>query len=220
MKRLLLLAGLMLSWLGVSADLQSQVLVYEIDIRDAKGVNFNTFKGGFVVAPLLGGAATFLLTSSDRTYIESSEGGKLFTAVTGSGDQKAVISATTGLGTAAGSMVAIGDIMVAIGDINHVIKVNSPTLTLAARVAKTLLGALVSADDESEATSTALDGSIGSAGIAELKLVLDESLTNRANKDGLSVSETVEQVSLELERHGFSPEGTDEPQPEPTTPGQ
>ena len=74
--------------------------------------------------------------------------------------------------------------------------------------------------DESEASSTALDGSIGSAGIAELKLVLDEGQSNKANRDGLSVSETVEQVILELERRGFSPEGTAEPQPDPTAPSQ
>lgn len=190
---------LMLFW--VSTASRAQVLIYKVDIGSAKGVNFHTFDGGFVVAPLLGGGATFLLTTSEdgRKFIESPDGGKLFTAVSGSGDQKAVVAATTGAGTAAGSLVAIGDI-------NHVIKVNSRTVNLAAKVAKTLIGTLVSADDESESSTTAVDGSIGSAGVADVKLVLDEDQTNSANKDGLSLAEAVDQAKLELERHGFSPE--------------
>lgn len=195
----MLLGGLMLALLGLSTEARGQVLVYKLDIGGAKGINFHTFEGGFVVAPLLGGAATFLLTSSEdgRTFTEAPEGGKLFIAVTSGGDQKAVVSSTTGSGTAAGSIVALGDV-------NHVIHVKSRTLTLAARVAKTLIGTLVSADDESEATSTAVDGSIGSAGVADVKLVLDEDQTNRVNKDGLSLTDAVAEVKLELERQGFS----------------
>jgi hypothetical protein len=202
MPKFLPLCWLMSFWLALSAAAHAQVLVYKADIGGAKGINFHTFDGGYVVAPLLGGAASFLLTSSEdgRTYTESPDGGQLFTAVSGSGDQKAVVSATTGSGTASGTLVAIGDI-------NHVIKVNSRTLNLAAKVAKSLNGTLVSADDEGESTTTAVDGSIGSAGVADLKLVLDEDLTNGANKDGLTVAEAIEQAKLELERRGYSPEG-------------
>jgi hypothetical protein len=202
------LCWLMCLWLGLSAAAHAQVLVYKADIGGAKGINFHTFDGGYVVAPLLGGAASFLLTSSEdgRTYTESADGGHLFTAVSGSGDQKAVVSATTGSGTASGTLVAIGDI-------NHVIKVNSRTLNLAAKVAKSLTGTLVSADDEGESTTTAVDGSIGSAGVADLKLVLDEDLTHSANKDGLTVAETIEQAKLELDRRGYSPEGATSVEP-------
>jgi hypothetical protein len=202
MTRLFSLACLMLCWLGVPTASQAQVLIYKLDIGGAKGVNFHTFDGGFVVAPLLGGAASFLLTSSEegRTFTESPEAGTLFIAVSGNGDQKAVVSATTGSGTASGSIVAIGEV-------NHVIKVNSRTLTLAAKVAKTLIGTLVSADDESESSTTAVDGSIGSAGVADVKLVLDEDQTNSVNRDGLTLAEAVDQAKLELERRGFSAEG-------------
>jgi hypothetical protein len=130
--------------------------------------------------------------------------------VSGGGDQKAVLSATTGSGTASGAMVALGDI-------NHVIKVNSRTLTLAARVAKSLHGTIVSADDESTATTTAVDGSIGAAGFADVKLVLDEDETNRANKDGLTQAETVDQLEIELERQGFSAVESDDGGEEATT---
>ncbi len=200
--------------LGFStASSKAQVVVYKIDFSNAKGVNFYSFDGGYVVVPLLGGSASFLLTSTTdegRTYIESAEGGNFFTAVTSGGDQKAVLSATTGTGTAAGALVAIGDI-------NHVIKVTSRTLTLAAKVAKSLSGTLVSADDESSAESTAIDGSIGSAGVADLKMSLDERETNDANKDSLSLADTLEVLKIELERQGYSAEGGDDTGEEETT---
>ncbi|MFZ4763855.1 MAG: hypothetical protein ACOYMN_02780 [Roseimicrobium sp.] len=180
---------------------RAQVVVYKVDFSESRGVNFHTFDGGYIVAPLLGGTTSFLLTSSfqKRTYVNSAEGGKIFTAVNGRGEQKAVLSATTGSGTATGALVAFGDI-------NYVLRVSSKTLTLAAKVAKTLTGTLVSSDDESTVDSTALDGSLGSAGFAQVKLVLDESQSNSANKDGLSMAQTIDVLKLELERQGYSAE--------------
>lgn len=213
MHRLSLFLAATLGLLGFSTtSSQAQVLVYKIDFGGAKGINFHIFEGGYIVAPLLGGTASFLLTSTEggRTYLESADGGNFFTAVTGGGDRKAVLSATTGSGTAAGAMVALGDI-------NHVIKVNSRTLTLAARVAKSLNGTIVSADDESTVDSTAVDNSIGSAGFADLKMSLDEGQTNSANKDGLTMAETITQLKTELERQGFSAADTGGVDPTPPT---
>jgi hypothetical protein len=182
-----------------------QVLVYKFDTSDAKGINFHTFEGGYVVAPLLGGDATFLLTTKEdgRRYLESSGGGRLFTAVSGGGDKKAVISASTGLGTAEGAIVALGDI-------NHTVKISSSTSTITAKVAKSLHGTLVSADDESEAESEAQDGSIGAAGTADVKITLDEKETNRVNDDNLTLAQAVEHLKLELEREGYSPVSGDD----------
>lgn len=202
-----------LATLGFStASSKAQVLVYKLEFSNAKGVNFHSFDGGYVVVPLLGGSASFLLTSTEaqRTYTESSEGGNFFTAVSGNGDQKAVLSATTGTGTASGAMVAMGDI-------NHVVKVTSRTLSLAAKVAKSLNGTLVSADDESEVESVAIDGSIGSAGVADVRLSLDDRETNDANKDGLSIADTLEVLKIELERQGYSAEATDDGEDTTTT---
>jgi hypothetical protein len=188
---------------------RGQVLVYKFDTSDAKGINFHTFEGGYVVAPLLGGEATFLLTTKEdgRRYLESSGGGRLFTAVSGSGDRKAVISASTGLGTAEGAIVALGDI-------NHTVKISSPSSTITARVAKTLHGTLVSADDESEAETEARDGSIGAAGVADVKITLDEKETNRVNRDDLTLAQAVEHLKLELEREGYSPVSGDDEEEE------
>lgn len=210
LRKFLYAVAIAIATLAAASPAAAQVLVYKIDFSGAKGINFHTFEGGFVVVPLLGGEASFLLTSTEdgRTYSESDSGGTFFTAVTGGGDQKAVLSATTGGGTASGALVALGDI-------NHSIKVNSRTVTLAARVARSLNGTFVSADDESTAASTAVDGSIGSAGVADVKLSLDEDETNRANKDGLDVDTTLDKLKIELERRGFSAADSDGSTPEP-----
>jgi hypothetical protein len=201
MNRALLLLLAVAGFLGITGTSRAQVLVYKLDFSNGKGINFHSFEGGYIVTPLLGGSASFLLTTTHggRTFTESTDGGTFFTAVSGSGDQKAVLSATTGGGTAQGAMVALGDI-------NHVIKVNSPTVSLAVRVAKSLTGTLVSADDESEASETADDGSIGSAGFAEFKMGLDEDETNRSNKKGLTLSETLEELKKKLQDKGFTAE--------------
>lgn len=207
------MCGLILLAQGIAVSTAgAQVLVYKIEITENEtGINYHPFEGGFFTAPLLGGSGTFLLTSSDgaRTFTESADSGRLFTAVDGK-EKKAVISATTG-----GDSTAQGA-LVALGKIDYLLKVNSPTVSLSVRVADSLSGTAVSADDESEATAPADDGSIGSAGVSEIRLVLDKPSTNFANDHGLSLSQTVEELKLELGRQGFS---NGAPTPTPTTPG-
>ena len=113
---------------------QAQVLVYRISFSDAHGINYDSFTGGYFAAPLLGGAGTFLLTSNQgaRILTQSDGGGRLFTAVSGE-EKKSVIAAQTGSGTAGGAMVALGDI-------NHTLQVQSPIATISIRVAKILTG--------------------------------------------------------------------------------
>jgi hypothetical protein len=190
---------------------EAQVLVYRIEITSESGINYHPFEGGYFAAPLLGGAGSFLFTSSEDgfTYTASDSSGRLFTAVDTSNEKKAVVSATTGSGTAHGAFVVFGAI-------DHLLKVNSPTVTLSVRVGQVLTGSAVSADDESTASAPATDGSIGSAGISKMRLVLDEPETNYANDHGLSLSQTMEELKLELERRGYS-DGSATPTPTPTT---
>lgn len=192
--RLLLTAVALLLF---TAAAHAQVLVYKLDFNHDKGVNYHPFTGGYFVAPILGGEGSFLLTSTrdERVYLESSGGGRLFTAVS-RGERKAVISASTGGGSASGALVALGEI-------NHTVVVRGPTYSLDARVARSLNGTAVSADDESSMQEPAQDGSLGSAGISELKITLDEEETNRANRREAGVDQTMEQLKLELEREGF-----------------
>ncbi len=175
------------------------MLVYKIDFEHGKGINYHPFEGGYFIAPVLGGTGSFLLTSTDgpHTFSTSTNGGKLFTAVTGGGDKKAVLSAATGGGTAVGFMLATGDI-------DHTFSVNSPTQSLSLKVAAQLTGTALSADDESTATALAIDGSIGSAGKSTIKLKLDEAESRRANERGLSLSQAVDQIKLVLGQKGFS----------------
>ncbi|TLD72182.1 hypothetical protein FEM03_02160 [Phragmitibacter flavus] len=175
-----------------------QVLVYRMESTKTKGINYFTFESGYVVAPLLGGESSFLLSSIDggRAYIESAAGGRLFTAVN-EGDRRAVISATTGEGSAQGALVAMGEI-------NHSVRVSGAAFNLTAKVAKTLTGTSVTADDESELTVDEVNQeSIGVAGISAVKFTLDERETERANKNGNSVEQAVEVLKLELERQGY-----------------
>lgn len=187
----------------------AQVLVYKIGItKQETGINYHPFEGGFFTAPLLGGSGTFLLTSSDgaKTFTESADSGRLFTAVDGK-EKKAVVSATTG-----GDSTAQGA-LVALGKIDYLLKVSSPTVSLSVRVADSLTGTAVSADDESEATAPADDGSIGSAGVSEIRLVLDKQWTNYANDHGLSLSQTVEELKVELGRQGYNNGEAETPTP-------
>ncbi len=206
------MSALMLMSLTFAAtQTEAQVLVYRIEILKESGINYEPFQGGFFAAPLLGGSGTFLLTSTDgaRTFTEAANSGRLFTAVDGK-EKKAVISATTGgENTAQGALVAIGKI-------DHQINVKSPTVSLSIRVADSLSGTAVSADDESTASAPASDGSIGSAGVSQLRMVLDEPQTNHANKQGLSLAQTVAELALELGRQGYSKEtATPTPTPAP-----
>ncbi len=177
---------------------QAQVLVYRISFSDSHGINYHPFNGGFFAAPLLGGSGSFLLTSNEgaRILTQSDGGGRLFTAVN-SGEKKAVVDAQTGGGTAAGAMVAIGEI-------NHTLQVQSPVATISIRVAKLLTGTVMSADDESSGTDAPTDGSLGSAGFSQVHFTLDEAQTKAANKDGKSLAQTLAQLKLELEREGYS----------------
>lgn len=199
-----ILPALALVWCLLMASASAQVLVYKLDFRKDKGVNYHTFEGGYFVAPLLGGEGTFLLTdtTNGRVYTEATNAGRLFTAVNRS-ETKAVISATTGTGTAEGALVVIGDV-------NKTIKVNSPTLSLAAKVAGKLTGMAVTADDESDADGPAKDGSLGSAGFSQLVMELDEEETNRNNGKGYTLEKTVEVLRTTLERSGYSEATTDD----------
>lgn len=189
---------LALLWCFLIASASAQVLVYKLDFRNDKGVNYHTYSGGYFVAPLLGGEGTFLLTDSDggRTYMEAANAGRLFTAINHS-ETKAVISANTGTGTAAGAIMVIGDV-------DKTIKVSSPTVSLSAKVAGKLTGMAVTADDESDADGPAKDGSLGSAGYSQLVMTLDEEETNQNNDKGYSLEKTVEALVKTLERAGYS----------------
>lgn len=204
----LICAWMVLAQTFAASKAGAQVLVYRLEILKEHGINYHPFEGGFFAAPLLGGAGSFLLTSTDgaRTFTQSDTSGRLFTAVDGD-EKKAVISATTGSGTAHGAMVATGPI-------DHQLTVNGPTVNLNIRVANSLSGAAVSADDESTASAPATDGSIGSAGVSQIRFVLDEPQTKHANNHGLSLAQTVADLALELQRQGFNKET---PTPTPTT---
>lgn len=186
-----------------NASAWSQVLVYEFHFSEEKGVNYHTFETGYFVAPILGGTGSFVLaTNEDRTYVKATDSGHLFPA--GDRDErKTVVSATATKGSAKGQLVVIGDV-------DHLLRVSSPSVSLSVSVAKVLNGTSVFADSEAGTEKKVTDSSYGSAGSSKAKLTLDESETERANDDGLSIAATIERLAKLLERQGYTPyEGGD-----------
>lgn len=198
----LITLGLLLLMMSLASKASSQVLVYRLEFGEGKGINYHTYEGGYFAVPLLGGTGSFLLTSTvtTHTYVQAADSGKLFTALNGN-DKKSVMSATTGSGTAKGAIVALGDV-------NHVIRVESPTYTLSAKIAKTLTGTAVTADDESGVTQTETSTGVGSAGVSSFKMIFDENQTSTANGLGLTLAKTLDQLILQLKTDGFTAEAT------------
>lgn len=196
-----------------NATAWAQVLVYEFHFSEEKGVNYHTFETGYFVAPVLGGMGSFVLaTNEDRTYITATDSGQLFPA----GDRevrKAVVSATTAKGSAKGQLVVIGEV-------EHLLKINSPTASLSVSVAKVLNGTSVFADNEGGQQRKVTDPSYGSAGASKAKLTLEEGETERANDDGLSVAATIERLAKILERQGYASYQSDEGQGEGNESGE
>ncbi|HSJ04919.1 MAG: hypothetical protein ACAI34_11185 [Verrucomicrobium sp.] len=186
-------------WLVSSMTAAGQVLVYQFQFSQEKGVNYHTFETGFFVVPVLGGKGSFILAAKeDRTYITAADSGQMFPA--GDGDtRKSVITATTSNGTARGQLVAIGLT-------SHELSITSPSVKLTVSVAKMLQGTAVFADSEGgTGKGGVLDSTFGSAGTSELRMTLEEGHTSRANDDGLDVAAALERLTKVIEAEGYGP---------------
>jgi hypothetical protein len=211
--------------LVLATQTQAQVVVYSVEFEHKDGFNVEFFHGGYVVAPLLGGAGTFLLTAFDggRRVLDTSPGsGNYFLAK--NGDKRYnVVAATVGTGS-----TGPGGSYIAYGEVNRTLFLQTPTSKLRLRIAGTLTGKSVAADDEGGEVK--FDGSVGTANFSSLKMALDDTLTKDYNKRGLSVEEAAAEVTRMLRWKGYSeaapetptnPEnpGTPNPNPNPINPG-
>lgn len=190
-------------WLASSVTAAGQVLVYQFEFSQEKGVNYHTFETGFFVVPVLGGKGSFILaTKEDRTYLTAEDSGQMFPA--GDGDtRKSVITATTSNGTARGQLVAIGLS-------SHELSITSPSVKLIVSVARVLQGTTVFADSEGgTGKGGSLDTTFGSAGTSELRMTLEEGHTSRANDDGLDIAATLERLTKVIEAEGYGPASPD-----------
>lgn len=207
-----------LGWVAAPQS-HAQVVVYSLEFKHKDGFNVEFFHGGYVVAPLLGGAGTFLLTAFDegRRVLDASPGsGNYFLAK--KGDKRYnVIAATVGGGATGGTAsTGPGGSYIAYGEVGRTLTLQTPTNRLRVRIADTLTGRSLAADDEGGKVK--LDGSVGTANFSDLKLKLDEKLTKDYNQRGLSVEEAAAEVTRILNWQGYAEAAAETPS-DPETPG-
>lgn len=211
--RSIALVGFACLGLILAPSSQAQVVVYSLEFEHKDGFNVEFFHGGYVVAPLLGGTGTFLLTAFDggRRVLDTSPGsGSFFLAK--EGDKRInVVAASVGSGSS-----GAGGSYIAYGEVNRTLFLKTPTSRYRLKVAGTLTGRSIAADDEGGTVK--LDGSVGTANFSALTMRLDDSLTKELNEKGLSVEEASAEVTRRLKWKGYSEASTDTPT-EPGTPG-
>ena len=195
---------LALAWLLLSIPLHAQWLVYELQFQpDAdESVNFSFYTGGYLIAPIEGGAASIVLTTEDEgsRYAVTENTVRYFSTVNRTGT-KAAISATAFNGTAQAFYNASGFL-------NTTLAYMADGVNRTARVATTLKGRLLAADDESLA-GPAEDGSHGMVGSAKITGTLRQDLTAILNAESATMGAAIERVTRLLEQYGYRPDVDD-----------
>lgn len=202
------------------------VLVYELNFEHLAGFNIDFWEGGFVVLPGTGGTGTVVLKGRNeiggRIFRQFANSAYLFQAKRKNGRSSVLQMSGGTIGTSS-PLVA----MQAFGDVKGSISLDNPTFTLRVEVAKTMHGlaqasldeSLISATTTSTGTSTGstttttttvvnplrpTDGTLGYAEFAEMKVVLDTSKTNEANKKGRALADEVTAVINDLKVKGYT----------------
>jgi len=195
---LLLAAAL---WLAAMTGVQAQWLIYELTFTpEADSVNFSSYKSAYLVAPANGGAATLVLTTDEggRYYAVADSGAKYFLAANAT-QRKAAFSALAISGNSQALYTASGHL-------NRSLLLDTPEGgQKVLRVAETLEGRLLAADDESD-NGPANDGSIGMIGSALITGRLREDLTGIATRHFTSQVLAVSYVVELLDKYGYAPD--------------
>jgi hypothetical protein len=190
--------GAALCW--ICSSLGAQVVVYRLEFQHEDGFNVDFYNGGYLVAPILGGDGSFVLTAIDngRRVLDTSPGSGTY-FLGREGDKRFnVLAATVGTGTstARGSYVAFGVV-------NRTLTINRSAERIRIRIAWTMEGSAVAADDEGGEVK--FNGSVGAANFSTLRAHLDERLTDTYNRKDMSVEEATEAVTRLLRWRGFAP---------------
>jgi len=191
-----------LLWCAGITGASAQWLVYELRFSpEEDSVNFSFYTGAYLIAPAQGGPATMILTTEEggRFYAVAEGGGKFFMAANALA-RKAVFSAAALTGTSQAFYSASGWL-------NRSLLLGSPSGARSWRVAETLSGRLMAADDESE-TGPAADGSVGMTGSALITGILREDLTANATGNFTTHSGAVNYIVELLEKYGYEPDSS------------
>lgn len=190
------IAAVVFTWLGATpAD--AQVVVYRFDFeKDGPAINYGFYDEAYVIADAVGGPATWVFTFkegiADR-YVTANDFGSLYYA----NNQKltyAVISAAASTGTPQTTFLAMGE--VEDGEVK--------TSQVSVKVARSMTGSTLSADDQSSLPFDSTEGNVGFAAISTMTGGLQEQRTTDANEAGLSAEETLTELLAYLGRRGFT----------------
>ncbi len=200
-----------LLWLGALGCAPAQWLVYELVFTpEEESVNFSCYKSAYLIAPVQGGKATIVLTTEDggNVYAVADSSAKFFVAANAR-NRKAVFSAAAISGNSQALYTAAGPL-------NRSLLLDSPSGTRSLRVAESLDGRLMAADDESD-KGPAADGSLGMVGSAFITGALREDLTAQATKQFTTLNEATSYIVELLEKYGYAPDVGSVPVPPEAT---
>ena len=187
---------------GTTSTQGTGVFVYELKFKHVDGFNVDFWGGGYVIVPATGGVGSAILTAID-------DGIKEYTAASGSvafyfakSRDKRYSVVAMGNGTPGGNAAVLS--MQAYGESNHSISVETDVATLKVKAAKTMKGFAQASQDESSVSSLSTDGTVGFVEFSEMKLEIDEEMTNRINEDyNANVSDGFTELENEIKRRGY-----------------
>jgi hypothetical protein len=186
--------------LGLVGPLSAQWLVYELQFYpQADSVNMGTYQSGYLVAPAGGGAASLILVAEDdRRYAVAESAAKFFMAANHQ-ERRAAFSALALSGNGQALYAASG-----VWDRSLVLRPPGSAQQVF-RVAQSLRGTLLVADDESD-RGPSPDGSLGSIGSARIEGVLRDDLSSLISERHDSLAKAFSQVLELLQKYGYEPD--------------
>lgn len=175
------------------------VLVYEVSFRHMEGFNVDFWDEGYIIVPAVGGEGSALFTATDngrRTFRSFSGSVSFFNAK----DKHHSYSVMAMAGTAP-SIVCIQ----AYGKADDKVKANGPTYSITVRAAESLKGLAQASRDESTlpVSEQPRDGTLGFLEFAEVKVNIDQRLTDQANENASSVESMFDYLKKVLTRRGY-----------------
>lgn len=194
-----------------SAD--AQVVVYTLEFSEiGPNINYREYKGGFIVMPLTGGNASFVLQFTEglsKQFIQVPDFGVYFIATQGTTQKGVLANAdSTDGGTPINTFNMIGDLNTSVSaNTSSTDATTNLTTTqiVTARLAKLLEGFILTTDST---TAGVFDSNAGSAGTSSMKATLDEPRTKTANNAALttgagqSVTQAITDIVAELQKSG------------------
>lgn len=170
----------------------AQVVVYDIVFEEVgENVNYRTFDPGFVVMPLTGGNATFVLRFQEglsRQFVQAVDFGVYFIATEGANQRGVLANADAADGgTPINTFNMIGDLNASVSATETATDAttNQTTTITTATLPRTLTGYILTTDST---TAGVFDRNAGSAGTSQITATLNETRTKTANDAAISLT--------------------------------